>query len=588
MERRCTSLGFAVGALLLLAVGCEGFEWVADEGDCEFIDCSGHGRCRLIADARPICDCETGYHRVDRVNCVSDGDADADADGDTDTDTDADTDTKKLLATHTCVPTTADAESACLECGGSNCCDFPCSPMAGGGEGPQECIKEWPFFEFVYETECTGLGTEQASCTCNQYEGPGMWTDNRCPPLTQTSCVPDSVDRDLSYMNCVPPLSCCDFPVSISHSQWFGPSRCRDETQDHELIYQTECLGLDGDSPVCTCRTFDFEAICNTGDADTDVDTDVDCDCDTDIDTDVDTDTRPDTSTNPPDCSDGVADRDYTITSTEHIAALSGCTRVTGDLTISIPDLGTLTGLEQIVEVGGTLLLVRNPELESVPGLSGLVRVGEGLAFNYNDRLLSLAGLESVTEIGETLFVGTNASLRDLQGLSGLQHIGRHLMVELNESMTSLSGLDSLITIEQAIYIQENPSLVSLTGLERISTLAGLGIWNNTSLPDLTGLDGLTSTTGAVDVHSNENLVSLKGIESLTAISGEGLMVRRNPSLATLSALDSLESLDRGMLDFVDNPSLPTCEIQQLWDRLEGLGWEPKGEISGNGEGSCD
>jgi len=80
-------------ATALLAPGCQEFEWVANQGACDVVDCSGHGTCRLEADVGPICDCDPGYCVLDRVQCVSvEGDSDADTDADIDTDTDADTD----------------------------------------------------------------------------------------------------------------------------------------------------------------------------------------------------------------------------------------------------------------------------------------------------------------------------------------------------------------------------------------------------------------------------------------------------------------------------------------------------------------
>ena len=98
------------------------------------------------------------------------------------------------------------------------------------------------------------------------------------------------------------------------------------------------------------------------------------------------------------------------------LEALSGCTTVTGDLSIEYSPLTSLEGLECLAHVGGRLDI------------------------KLNESLTSLIGLESVEYVGGDLGISVNRSLTSLAGFNNLESVGGRLDIEHNESLTSLAG----------------------------------------------------------------------------------------------------------------------------------------------------
>ena len=93
---------------------------------------------------------------------------------------------------------------------------------------------------------------------------------------------------------------------------------------------------------------------------------------------------------------------DYTIdlnNSSGDIAALSGCTEITGNLTIDDSTLTSLTGLNNLTSVGGNLEIIWNNFLTSLTGLDNLTSVGGNLTISVNHHLISLSALTNLTTV---------------------------------------------------------------------------------------------------------------------------------------------------------------------------------------------
>jgi hypothetical protein len=69
------------------------------------------------------------------------------------------------------------------------------------------------------------------------------------------------------------------------------------------------------------------------------------------------------------------------------LEALSGCTTVTGDLSIEYSPLTSLEGLECLAHVGGRLDIRLNESLTSLIGLESVESVGGNLVIWYNRKL---------------------------------------------------------------------------------------------------------------------------------------------------------------------------------------------------------
>ncbi|MDD5307459.1 MAG: LDL receptor domain-containing protein [Deltaproteobacteria bacterium] len=181
-------VGFFVG-LMSTAFGCAGSSGGGDDagGACG----AGEWQCesKECIDQSYVCDgqndCAGGE---DELGCGSDGgadgssdtdgdtdtdvdsdadgdtDTDADSDADSDTDTDADSDADSDISN--CTPAASDPVLTCYT---QNCCGYPHSggTPPGCSAGGDSCYCKWSGSTGSYEVNCTGIGTPEATCTCN-------------------------------------------------------------------------------------------------------------------------------------------------------------------------------------------------------------------------------------------------------------------------------------------------------------------------------------------------------------------------------------------------------------------------------------
>jgi len=230
-----------------------------------------------------------------------------------------------------------------------------------------------------------------------------------------------------------------------------------------------------------------------------------------------------------------------------------GCTDMPFSITISGPDISNLSGLNQLVSVGGNLNIGYNPSLTSLSGLAALTTVGGGFDILGNPLITSLSGLSALTTIGDYLTIYDNPFLVSLSGLNALTTVGGDLAIDSNTSLASLSALSALNSIGGYLTIYGNNSLVNLSGLDAITTVASCDISNNNSLTSLSALSALTSIIGNLNISGNNLLVDLSGLGALTTIGG-GLIITNNSSLTSLTGLDALTSIDYANIG--DNSSL--------------------------------
>jgi hypothetical protein len=190
------------------------------------------------------------------------------------------------------------------------------------------------------------------------------------------------------------------------------------------------------------------------------------------------------------------------------IAALSGCTEITGSLHISYTALTNLSGLENITSVGGLLYITGNTALTTLSGLENIESVDGTLEIKDNTALTTLNGLENITSVGGSLYITGNTAL------------------------TILSGLENITSVDGTLYITYNTALASLSGLENITSVSGtLVISDNAALASLSGLEGLTSVDGNLFITDNAALTNLCALYYLT-LEGCELVITDNPMLS--------------------------------------------------------
>jgi hypothetical protein len=196
------------------------------------------------------------------------------------------------------------------------------------------------------------------------------------------------------------------------------------------------------------------------------------------------------------------------------ISLLSGCTGVSGSLTISGTALTSLSGLENITSVGGMLKIEYNNVLTSLSGLENLTSVGDLVYIYHNNSLPSLSGLENLTsEVYLTIY--DNAALTSLTGLNNITSAGGRVYIDSNNSLLSLSGLDNITSVGGTLEIDRNDVLLNLCALYDVY-LSGwkLHIYENTLLS--------TDTANALLTQLQSN--GFSGTITITGNNGSGLV----------------------------------------------------------------
>ena len=250
-----------------------------------------------------------------------------------------------------------------------------------------------------------------------------------------------------------------------------------------------------------------------------------------------------------------------------NLSALDNLTYIPGDLEIGAyynqnfhgnPSLINLAGFDNLDSIGGSLHFFLNSSLQDLTALGNLkkidanLRVG-GIWYGGNNSLTRLTGMENLVSVGGGLHVVTNTSLEDLSGLDNLTSIGGDLYIYANDSLLNLSGLSNLNAIGGSLNLgiyyygpMGNASLIDITGLGNVLSIAGnLNILGNHVLStcEINSIcTYLTAPNGSIQIYNNapgcnsqEEVEEACGVTGIGQLDGwtvghEGLGVYPNPA----------------------------------------------------------
>jgi hypothetical protein len=276
---------------------------------------------------------------------------------------------------------------------------------------------------------------------------------------------------------------------------------------------------------------------------------------------------------------------DCVIAAATDVARVRGYSTISGNLVVG-STMTHLVGMECLDAVVGSVSIEDNAGITSVIGLQGLTSVGGFLLLSDLDSLATFDGLDGLSRIGGYLTIEENATLDSLAGLDGVTVIGGDLTIYTNRELRNLDALSGLTSVESVI-INNNFSLANVDGLEGLGAVATLTIADNDQLEDLEGLRGVETISGLLYLSSNPRLTDVDGLRSLTEVGGL-VTIRDNDALLDLDGLSGLMEAGEGLV-IQDNASLPTCEAEELLQRLRDHGWTGLAAIAGNDdEGSCE
>ncbi|MCP4132714.1 MAG: leucine-rich repeat domain-containing protein, partial [bacterium] len=273
-----------------------------------------------------------------------------------------------------------------------------------------------------------------------------------------------------------------------------------------------------------------------------------------------------------PGCTENVYDGDYTIMTQDDIDALSGYTKIAGNLLIgdveaaisgetpngSIPVetyFTDLAGLECLTHIEGYLGIANNNALTSLTGLNNLKNIdGAELESEYGDinlvtiRLMYNSVLTNIDELnnlppvcGSMMILG-NASLTNLDGLSNLTTVTGYFAIDRNMSLANIDGLANLTTISDYLYIGDNRPLTNLDGFNNLGSIGKALTITSSSLTTLNGFNNLTTIGQSLGIRNNSTLTNIEGFNSLTSV-GRSLSITGNDVLTNIDGFNSLCSV---------------------------------------------
>lgn len=233
---------------------------------------------------------------------------------------------------------------------------------------------------------------------------------------------------------------------------------------------------------------------------------------------------------------------------TDFQTAYPNCTQISGDVIINdssdvvngtyTTDITSLSGLNKIEIITGSLIIRSCPDLPS------------------------LSGLDNVTSVGSDLFIQSNdhAGLTTFAGLGALTSVGNSITVRLNHNLESFSGMGTIVgALTGQIKITDNPKLTSIAPLSGITSTGTDVTIKRNKLTNLDGLQNLEIVSGFLNVREEPSLTSIAELSNLTTVGNNVLNVSDNPLLNTLSGLENVTTLN-GDLYLSGNGELGDCD----------------------------
>lgn len=252
-----------------------------------------------------------------------------------------------------------------------------------------------------------------------------------------------------------------------------------------------------------------------------------------------------------------------------------GCTEIEGDVIISGGNISNLEGLSVLSAVYGDLHIGYDPaptSLTSLTGLENLESVGGSLSIYNNPFLTDIGALGNVSFIGDDLLILRNETLPDLTGLEGIDSVPGNLIIRRNYELASLEPLLGLTAVGGDLRVMLNSELADLQGLDGITSILGDLVLFNEQMVSLDGLHNLAFIgdnlqIGDQDVYWNTQLQDLSALENLEYVGGV-LAIYWNQVLESLAGLDNIDGGSVQHLEIIGNPLLSECHVQGICDYL--------------------
>ncbi|RLD81708.1 MAG: hypothetical protein DRJ15_03630, partial [Bacteroidetes bacterium] len=152
-----------------------------------------------------------------------------------------------------------------------------------------------------------------------------------------------------------------------------------------------------------------------------------------------------------------------------------GCTEIEGDVHIEGEDISNLNGLITINAIYGDFFIGGfnggNPSLETLSGLDNLINIGGDFWIEDNDVLINLIGLSNLTTIGGDFSVERNDSMVRFIGLENIELISGTFRIISNDGLINLNGINNLSSVGKSLDVFNNNKLEEIDALQSIDTI---------------------------------------------------------------------------------------------------------------------
>lgn len=165
----------------------------------------------------------------------------------------------------------------------------------------------------------------------------------------------------------------------------------------------------------------------------------------------------------------GMVEGHVVIETAEDIAKIEGIAVVTGEVQVNRTNFEHIDFLVCLEQVGRSITIFGNDNLVDIEGLKNLKSVGEmcpanastcgNIVISENASLTDMDGINELVELHGSLSISSNPSLEAITGLSSLVVIRENITIQYNDVLNNLSGFKALKAVGGNFSVTNNPSL---------------------------------------------------------------------------------------------------------------------------------
>ncbi|GEQ85607.1 hypothetical protein ULMS_11150 [Patiriisocius marinistellae] len=230
------------------------------------------------------------------------------------------------------------------------------------------------------------------------------------------------------------------------------------------------------------------------------------------------------------------------------------CTEINGVVVISGSNITDLSPLGQITSISGGLEIsftsITNINLTSLSNIG--TQVNDDVEIRQNLLLESFTGLENINNVAGTILIIDNPNIENFNGFEDVVSIGGFLDIYDNSSLLAFSGFENLQSVS-GFRCQGNPSLIGFEQLESLSTVTErIVIGNNDLVTSLAGFENIDNLDFSFWITDNLLINDISAFENLNSTFVFGIKILNNPALSLCNIQAVCENIGNTNLGYFE------------------------------------